>query len=88
MIVRDIRQPSPAQSRTAFSKLTKSKRRRLVRGANHDFHQGHYSRIKWHSNYTRTISPWDSSPLSGIFGRRVDLTRIFLQIPVQIGASS
>ena len=32
-------------------------------------------------------SPWDMRRLSGIFGQKVDLTRIFLQIPAQIGAS-
>ena len=31
-------------------------------------------------------SPWDMTRLSGIFGQKVRLTRIFLQIPAQIGA--
>ena len=31
--------------------------------------------------------PWDMRRLSGIFGRKVNLTRIFLQIPAQIGVS-
>ena len=30
--------------------------------------------------------PWDMTRLSGIFGQKVRLTRIFLQIPAQIGA--
>ena len=32
-------------------------------------------------------SPWDMRRLSGIFGQKVNLTRIFLQIPAQIVAS-
>ena len=31
-------------------------------------------------------SPWDMRRLSGIFGHKVHLTRIFLQIPAQIGS--